>query len=169
MSVVILSLIAIYLSAVVVPVLTQKSAAIFNSDEWISIDSSIKINSFPSQITYANQENTGEIFILIASFRDSRCSTTIRNIFTKAQYPNRIRVGLIEQIDSEKDPVNCISSFCQGKSDCPYKSQIDLITFSSQDARGPNFARSFESELLGSEEFCLQVDSHTDFVQGWHV
>lgn len=158
--------VAICLSVFVAPVLILGSAAIFNSDEWISIDLSVKENALPSPIIYTNQESKGEIFILIASFRDSRCATTLRNIFTKAQYPNRIRVGLVEQIDSEKDPVDCISSFCQGKSDCPHKSQIDLLTFSSQDARGPNFARSFESGLLGSEEFCLQIDSHTDFVKG---
>ena len=144
-----------------------QKAAIFNSDEWVSISNSDTTSILPNPITYADQENNAEIFIGISEYRDNRCPTTLNNIFSKAKYPQRIRVGLVQQIHTEEDHIDCITSYCGiAKGGCIYKSQIDTVTFSFQDSRGPNFARSFENNLLKTEEFCLQIDSHTDFVQG---
>ncbi|RYH19118.1 hypothetical protein EON65_26500 [archaeon] len=37
------------------------------------------------------------IFVGIASYRDQRCATTLANLFTKAQYPDRLRIGQYPQ------------------------------------------------------------------------
>ena len=47
--------------------------------------------------------------------------------------------------------------------------QFRIIEFTHQQSYGPNFARSFSSQLLQDEEFCLQLDSHSDVIQNWDV
>lgn len=42
-----------------------------------------------------------------------------------------------------------------------------FIEFTHQDSRGPHHARYFQQKLIKDEEFCLQLDSHSDFIQGW--
>jgi hypothetical protein len=49
---------------------------------------------------------------------------------------------------------------------CPHKNQINRVVFSYLDSRGPAFSRALQTQLLQDEEFCMQVDSHVDVVQG---
>lgn len=50
----------------------------------------------------------------------------------------------------------------------PDDHQFRLIEFTHQESYGPNFARSFVSQLLREEdEFCLSLDAHSDVIQGW--
>ena len=118
-------------------VLPQKSA-IFNSDEWVSIVNTIISNGNPSPpkpSIYAGQENQAEIYIGVSSYRDGRCPTTLNNIFSKAKYPERIRIGLVEQVHTEEDsfPQNdCITNFCRSQPNgCKFKSQIDTVVCTS--------------------------------------
>jgi hypothetical protein len=50
---------------------------------------------------------------------------------------------------------------------CPHRNQIRMIEFSWLDARGPGFARHVGLQLLKDEEFCLQMDSHSDMLKGY--
>jgi hypothetical protein len=59
------------------------------------IDSNSEKNTLPSPKTYPNQKSNAQIFIAIASFRDNRCSVTLKNLFSKAKYPERINIGNI--------------------------------------------------------------------------
>lgn len=34
-------------------------------------------------------------------------------------------------------------------------------------AKGPAWARALGSQLVGDEEFCMQIDAHMDFVPKW--
>eukprot|EP00981_Chlorochromonas_danica_P014139 scaffold7413_cov177-Ochromonas_danica.AAC.5 len=37
-------------------------------------------------------------------------------------------------------------------------------------ARGPYYARHLQASLIdGTEEYCLQIDAHMDFVEHWDV
>lgn len=82
--------------------------------------------------------------------------------------------GLVEQIHTEEDKSDCIAAYCQlmqanGKGEgnkCPYRDQINVVTLSYLDSRGPAFARALQSEVMQAEEFCMQVDSHSDVTQG---
>jgi len=93
-------------------------------------------------------------------------------LFQNAKYPNRIHIGLVEQrLDTDAD---CIQDYCKltghtdkSNSKCPHLAQIQVIFYSKQEARGPLHARSLASNLRGEEEFCLQIDSHMDFIQYW--
>lgn len=50
---------------------------------------------------------------------------------------------------------------------CPHYDQVRLVAFHHISAKGPIFARSLTKKALGNEEFCMQVDAHTDFVKDW--
>ena len=100
------------------------------------------------------------IFVSIASFRDTLCSQTIRSMFDMAKYPSRIFAGICEQNDpSAKDEI------C--KSIEKYASNIRKLTVHYQQAKGPTLARYYCSTLYRGEDFFLQIDSHTLFVQDW--
>ena len=87
--------IAVLLCCGIIPTRTQSSSAIFNGDEWVLIDSkkSVSDKTLPSPKIYPNQKSNAQIFIAIASFRDNRCSVTLKNLFSKAKYPERINIG----------------------------------------------------------------------------
>jgi hypothetical protein len=70
--------------------------------------------------------------------------------------------------------MDCITDYCRlmadaGRSGCPYENHMRYIEHSWLDARGPGHSRSMIGSLLEDEEFCLQIDSHTDTVKDWDV
>ena len=69
--------------------LTQE---IFDSEKWVPVDTTLLNYPNPPVTTSWDQSET-EIFIGISSYRDKRCPITLNNIFTKAKYPERIRIG----------------------------------------------------------------------------
>ena len=50
---------------------------------------------------------------------------------------------------------------------CPHFEQIRLLAFHNLAAKGPGYARSMTRKIVGNEEFCLQIDAHTNFVPFW--
>jgi hypothetical protein len=112
---------------------------------------------------------TSLMFVSIASFRDKLCPQTLFRLFTKAKFPNRLRVGLVQQNDD--DDGDCIENFCKmmtnSTGDCKYIDQIRIKRFHARDAKGPVWARAKSAELLHDEEYCMQIDSHMDFVYNW--
>lgn len=76
--------------------------AIYTFDNW-------RILSHTDQPTYADadvpvppvseswKDPTAEIFVGIVSYRDRRCSQTLANLFDKAEFPDRVRVGKLKQ------------------------------------------------------------------------
>ena len=113
-----------------------------------------------------------DVFVGVVAFRDRRCGVTLSNLFSKAKHPSRVTVGVIEYTHTEDDASNCIKDFCRvaGARVCEqYKANIKRIEVSFLDARGPNMARYMQETLLGDQDFCMQVDAHSDFVQNWDV
>jgi hypothetical protein len=117
-----------------------------------------------------------------------RCGKTIAQLFEKAKDPNKVFIGLIEQ-NSETD-LFCLEAYCQEhgvdiyqkksirkdttkiltttrKKSCPRMDQIRTLAVHHVDAKGPSYARSLARKVLGNEEFCLQIDAHTDVVSEW--
>lgn len=74
------------------------SPSIYTFDNWREL-------KHTDQATYADssvplppvsnswQDPSAEIFVGVVSYRDARCATTISNIFSKAEFPDRIRIG----------------------------------------------------------------------------
>lgn len=111
-----------------------------------------------------------QIFVGMVHYRDTRCSNTLENIFKKAKYPDRVFVGVIQQIHTEKDSFDCLKTYCKKYGqNCPHRSQIQLLEFTHQEAKGPTYARYLQDSLIQSEEFCMQIDAHSDFAQDWDV
>eukprot|EP00606_Chrysophyceae_sp_TOSAG23-5_P000976 GSChrysophyteH2.ASY1.ANO1.778.1 assembled CDS len=132
------------------------------------------------------------ILISISSFRDKLCPVTLFNIFSKAQHRDRIAVQVVQQNDNALDK-DCFDEYCKlmqakygyGSSGdtsayiCPYADNIHVLRISAAEAKGPQWARGIGSEMLqqsfaaaaeyqdstvASESFCMQTDSHMDFV-----
>lgn len=99
------------------------------------------------------------IFVNIASYRDSECQWTVRDLFDKADRPDDISVGICWQFDPEHDQ-DCFT--IETRPD-----QVRRIDFHPKESRGVCWARNQVQKLWAGEEFTLQIDSHMRFVPGW--
>ena len=125
------------------------------------------------------------------NFEDGeRCGATLKSIFENAVNPDKVYIGLVEQ--NAPDDNFCIETYCnsyaesqiyqrktirkgmvklisqnEGRIHCPYFNNIKLIAYHHIQAHGPSYARSLTRKVLGNEEFCMQVDAHTKFVNNW--
>lgn len=113
------------------------------------------------------------IFVGIASFRDWHCRYTVESLFLRAKYPERIRVGVVDQLRPDEDQscdvpiVTCEERPRQAL--CKYRDQIDVYEMQSQLAVGPTFARHVTNRLYRGEYYALQITSHTTFAKHWDV
>ena len=88
-----------------------------------------------------------ELYISISSFRDPLCPITLKNLFTKATYPERVFPGVIQQ--NAEDDEDCLETYCKlmlayntSWTTCPYKEQVRMTKVHAKDARGPTWARA---------------------------
>ena len=102
----------------------------------------------------------GAIFVSIASYRDEVCVTTLESLYTMADKPEKIYVGICQQNKDDED-TDCVA---KGYEDHPNVRMIRIPYF---EAKGPTHARYLCSTLWNGEEYFLQVDSHTKFIKGW--
>jgi len=125
--------------------------------------------------------NDTTVIVLIASFRESRCGTTLMDMFKQATNPKRIFAGVVQQNDD--NDVDCLADYCSkvgtplvqkgdllvNDNNCPYFSQVRMLRMHSRDAKGPVYARALQSTLVADTEFCMQIDAHTGFAKDWDV
>eukprot|EP01062_Namystynia_karyoxenos_P014023 TRINITY_DN15045_c0_g2_i3.p1 TRINITY_DN15045_c0_g2~~TRINITY_DN15045_c0_g2_i3.p1 ORF type:complete len:452 (+),score=117.61 TRINITY_DN15045_c0_g2_i3:69-1358(+) len=112
----------------------------------------------------------GRIFVSVAAFRDADTAATLRNMFERAAHPALVHVGLVCQLDLERDPP-CLpkdwaGENCSQSDWCP-SDQVRVRTLSPRSARGPTWARYLAARMWQGERFFLQIDSHNRFVRGW--
>lgn len=117
------------------------------------------------------------IWVGIAAFRDNLCGLTLKRLFTKADAPERITVGLVQQ-NLPGDP-DCVQEMCRiltagdperGLALCRrYTAQVATFNVNANEAEGPLQARSIQSRMVPppladaaaeASSFCMQVDSH---------
>jgi len=120
------------------------------------------IDLYFSDIIYKNQSNiysspNNKIFVSIASYRDPQCSITLIDLIKKAEFPQNLIIVICQQNDIDDD--EC-SSFFKDKN-------IKTIRYNAKDARGPCWARFLIQQEWNGEEYYLQIDSHTRFVDKW--
>lgn len=113
----------------------------------------------------------------------------MNSIFENANDPDRVIVALIEQ-NAPEDQF-CLEEYCKlygpeilnkrtvrkdmvkvqlnpdQIKNCPRYDQVRKVAFHHLSAKGPMYARSMGRKVLGNEDFCMQVDAHTEFVEGW--
>jgi hypothetical protein len=99
------------------------------------------------------------LFVNIAAYRDRDCVNTIADLFSKARWPERIFIGVCWQSlspdDDDCDPVGAHADQCR------------VLRFDVSEAEGACWARHKVQSLWRGEEFVLQIDSHTRFVEHW--
>ena len=126
----------------------------------------------PRPLSSSWQDKDTTIFVGIASFRDKRCSDTLKALYANADNPERIFAGVINHIHTEQDHgIKCLESYCasigQKLGKCNYEDQITVMDVSFLDAKSPGTSRVMQESLFREQEFCLQVDAHSHFVKGW--
>ncbi len=147
--------------------MTQKEARTIGS--FVKLPSS----SSSSSSSTDNPELLETIFVAIASYRDFQCQQTIESILSRATYPQRVRIAVVDQLDYEHDaPCSQPEVPCSQNPNqilCKYDAQIDFFEMDASYAVGPVFARHLGHRLYRGEYFAMQCDAHVDFVKGWDV
>lgn len=106
------------------------------------------------------------IFVALASYRDPECLPTVQDLYDRAKYPERIRVGVVDQRVTDKqneyggggdqlDP-SCTTpkvpcSQDPSQSLCLFSHLIDSIDVPAQFMVGPTFARHLAYRLYRGE------------------
>ena len=101
------------------------------------------------------------IFISIASYRDSECLETVKEIYQKAKYPEKVFIGICQQNKTGHSEESCELT------DGPWKKNLRILTLEHSEARGPTYARALLTSLWQGETFFFQIDSHTKFIDQW--
>ena len=117
--------------------------------------------------------NERTIFVAIASYRDWQCRDTVTSLFAAATHPERVRVGVVDQIvageDGSCDIPHSPCSQDPNQPICLHKNQIDVYQMEAELAIGPVFARHVGHRLYRGEYYSMQSDSHVTFTKGWDV
>ena len=115
----------------------------------------------PKPLTIHHEpDSTATIFVSIAAYRDSETGPTIRSLLDTADFPHRINIGLIMQVDPKEDK----EVFKEFPSRLP---NLRTLSMHAKDARGPCYARRLAQLLWKGEDYVLQIDSHMRFRPGW--
>lgn len=107
---------------------------------------------------------TDRICVSTASFRDSRCKETIRQMFLKADRPEDIVALICEQNGQVADEPPNYESCLTGPVEI---GEVRVISIPASMATGPCTARARCASLWQGEAIFLQIDAHTFFSQSW--
>lgn len=128
------------------------------------------------------------IHMSVSAFQDGdRCAKTLRFALENAVNPERVSFGVVQA--REVKDVDCIQEFqerhlpqlCEqlvssgrsysaGSCADTVLSQIRSSVIPPQQAMGPSHQRGLQKELIRfdrQDKFCMQTDSHMDFLQSW--
>ena len=98
------------------------------------------IGSFVSNQSGDGPNQLETIFVAIASYRDFQCQQTIESILSRAKFPQRVRVAVVDQLDYANDkPCSQPAVPCDKNPDqilCKYKKQIDFYEMDAAFAVG---------------------------------
>lgn len=97
-----------------------------------------------------------QIFVQIASYRDSELTATVQDAIKKAANPQRLSFGIVWQ---GKPGVDLLS--------LDYLHCCRFLLVDADRSHGVCWARSKTQLLWEGEPYTLQIDSHMRFVPGW--
>ena len=126
----------------------------------------------------------GSVFLSLATYRDENCFNTITNAYSKAKYPEKLFVGMVQQnchhdcktgvlanvtiVDAPPDD-DCYQLFCNstlGRPICANR-QVRVLDIDEPESLGPYAARFFASKLWYGESWFMQTDAHMTFATHW--
>ena len=106
----------------------------------------------------SNSDRQKTIFVSVAAFCDPWLRFTIDGLFAKAEFPQRLRVAVVDQSQDQNRA---------WLEQAAYWSQVGYVNLHPVETRGVSWARNIAFSLYGGEDYLLQIDSHTHFDQGW--
>jgi len=113
------------------------------------------------------------IFVMIASYRDFQCRETVEQIYSRASFPGRIRVGIVDQIveghDNHCDQPAQSCDIDPNQALCKYHDLIEAVVMDAENAVGPVPARHVGSRMYRGEYYAMQIDAHISFVNNWEM
>lgn len=113
------------------------------------------------------------IYVGIASYRDFECRSTVESIFLRAKHPERVRVGVVDQIVNGEDAIcNAPIHPCEEQPNqalCKYAAQVDVYEMKAELSIGPVFARHIGYRMYRGEYYATQSDAHVTYTTGWDV
>jgi hypothetical protein len=115
-----------------------------------------------------NGEET--IFLMIASYRDFQCRETITSAFARADHPERLFIGAVDQTvpgDTGCLDIEIPCSVDATQPICQYRDQISIFHMDAQMATGPVTARHVGDRMYRGQYFVMQMDAHCLFVRHW--
>lgn len=104
-------------------------------------------------------DDNATIFVNIASYRDTECQHTVRDLFEKADHPDRVFVGICWQFVPDADD-DCFRVVTR-------PDQVRVSEFHASESMGVCWARAHAQALWRGEDFTFQIDSHMRFKPGW--
>ena len=114
----------------------------------------------PSSKTHQPAEPSHpRIFVSIASYRDTECQWTVKDLFEKATHPDRVVVGICWQYIETED-ADCFQVTTR-------PDQCRVIHVDARQSKGVCWARSQVQSLWQGEEYFFQIDAHSRFEPGW--
>lgn len=99
------------------------------------------------------------IFVSIASYRDTECQWTVKDLFEKARFPDRVFAGICLQLIAGED-ADCLVGSTRPQ-------QCRVFEVDARESRGVCWARSCIQGLWAGEEYYFQIDAHSRFVRDW--
>ena len=104
-------------------------------------------------------EQSNQIFIQIASYRDPELIPTIKNCIENADQPNNLSFGICWQHSTE-DIWDNLDKYLNDD-------RFKIISINHSLTKGCCWARNLLQQLYNREEYTLQLDSHHRFIKGW--
>ena len=98
------------------------------------------------------------IFISIASYQDPLLASTLVSAYEHAKNQAGLIFGVCDQSD---EPINLAM--------LPFVDQIHYEHVNPLLSKGPCWARGRLQSFFNNEDYFLQIDSHTQFNEGWDV
>jgi hypothetical protein len=99
------------------------------------------------------------IFVQIASYRDPQLLPTLRDMISKADHPENLRIGICWQHHKD-DTWDDLSEYQKDK-------RFRILDIDANDSKGVCWARNLVQQVYLNEKYTLQLDSHHRFVEGW--
>ncbi|CAM9422991.1 unnamed protein product, partial [Ectocarpus fasciculatus] len=136
---------------------------------------------------FPKTRSDNSIFVSLGTYRDPYCPMTIKSLYSMAEHPERLFVGLFQQncfdakcrtgvleggkVEDAPPDVDCYKDFCASKegiaSNACRTGQVRLFNVNESESLGPYMARYLGSKFYRGEQYYLQIDSHSEFVKDW--
>ncbi len=103
------------------------------------------------------------IFIALASYCEPELDLTIQDAIDKADNPASLRFGICHQYDVEGEPDISESCVDHRLGDLRFR----IVKFDHRDSQGGCWARHLVQTMYADEDYTLQIDAHSRFVDHW--